>query len=57
MSYYELANGAKVFAAGAFTLAGKVWMPGVEQVLDNLWKRLADVEAAPETVGNVTSPG
>ena len=57
MSYYELPNGAKVFAAGAFTLAGKVWMPGVEQVLDNLWKRLADVEAAPETVGNVTSPG
>jgi hypothetical protein len=29
-----------VFAAGAFTLAGKVWMPGVAQVLENLWKRL-----------------
>jgi len=40
MSYYELPNGAKVFAAGAFTLAGKVWMPGVAQVLENLWKRL-----------------
>ncbi len=58
MSYYALPNGAKVFAAGAFTLAGKVWMPGVEQVLENLWKRLADEEAAPEpVVGNVTSPG
>jgi hypothetical protein len=41
MTYYELPNGAKVFAAGAFTLAGKVWMPGVEQVLENLWTRLA----------------
>ena len=57
MSYYELPNGAKVFAAGAFTLAGKVWMPGVEQVLENLWRRLADEEAAPEPVGDVTSPG
>ena len=46
MSYYELPNGAKVFAAGAFTLAGKVWMPGVEQVLENLWRRLAGEEAA-----------
>jgi len=42
MSYYELPNGAKVFAAGAFTLAGKVWMPGVAQVLENLWSRLAE---------------
>jgi hypothetical protein len=45
MSYYELPNGAKVFAAGAFTLAGKVWMPGVEQVLENLWTRLAGEKA------------
>jgi hypothetical protein len=57
MSYYGLPNGAKVFAAGAFTLAGKVSMPGVEQVLENLWRRLAGEEAAPEAVGNVTSPG
>jgi hypothetical protein len=57
MSYYELPNGAKVFAAGAFTLAGKVWMPGVEQVLENLWTRLADEGAAPAPNGNVTSPG
>jgi hypothetical protein len=57
MSYYELPNGAKVFAAGAFTLAGRAWMPGIEQVLENLWTRLADEEAAPWPVGNVSSPG
>ena len=57
MSYYELPNGAKVFAAGAFTLAGKVWMPGVEQVLENLWTRLAGAEPTPEPIGNVTPPG
>jgi len=53
MSYYELPNGSKVFAAGAFTLAGKVWMPGVEQVLENLWNRLA----TPAPIGNVAPPG
>jgi N,N-dimethylformamidase beta subunit-like, C-terminal len=57
MSYYELPNGAKVFAAGAFTLAGRAWMPGIEQVLENLWTRLADEEAPPGPVGNVSSPG
>jgi hypothetical protein len=58
MSYYELPNGAKVFAAGAFTLAGRVWMPGVAQVLENLWTRLAGEDAtAPAPVGAVASPG
>jgi hypothetical protein len=57
MSYYELPNGAKVFAAGAFTLAGRAGMVVVEQVLENLWARLADEEAAPGPVGNVSSPG
>jgi hypothetical protein len=57
MSYYELPNGAKVFAAGAFTLAGRAWMPTVKQVLQNLWARLADEEAAPGPVGNISSPG
>ena len=57
MSYYELPNGAKVFAAGAFTLAGKVWMPDVEQVLENLWTRLAGEEASAGPVGNISSPG
>jgi hypothetical protein len=57
MSYYELPNGAKVFAAGAFTLAGKVWMPGVERVLENLWQRLANDEVTTRPSGNVTPPG
>ena len=57
MSYYELPNGAKVFAAGAFTLAGRAGMAAVKQVLENLWARLADEEAAPGPVGNVSSPG
>ena len=57
MSYYELPNGAKVFAAGAFTLAGRAGMAVVKQVLENLWARLADEEAAPGPVGNVNSPG
>jgi hypothetical protein len=57
MSYYQLPNGAKVFAAGAFTLAGKVWMPGVERVLENLWTRLTDDEVTWEPIGNVASPG
>jgi hypothetical protein len=40
MTYYEKA-GAKVFAAGAFTIAGGVRQPKVNHLLDNLWKRLA----------------
>jgi hypothetical protein len=57
MSYYELPNGAKVFAAGAFTLAGRAWMPGVGQILENLWTRLAGAEPTPESIGNVGPPG
>jgi hypothetical protein len=41
MSYYELTNGAKVFAAGAFTLAGAAWTPSVAGILENLWNHLA----------------
>ena len=41
MTYYEKA-GAKVFAAGAFTLAGGVRQPKVEHLLENLWKRMAN---------------
>ena len=39
MTYYER-RGAKVFAAGAFTLGGAALWPQVSQVLDNLWRRL-----------------
>ena len=42
MTYYELPNGAKVFAAGAFTLAEGVQSPEIERIIDNLWSRLAD---------------
>jgi hypothetical protein len=41
MTYYETARGAKVFAAGAFTLAGFVWQPDVQTLVANLWNRLA----------------
>jgi hypothetical protein len=40
MSYYEK-GGAKVFAAGAFTLAEDVQWPPVDVMMNNLWKRLA----------------
>jgi N,N-dimethylformamidase beta subunit-like, C-terminal len=41
MTYYETKHGAKVFAAGAFTLAGQALEPGVPRVLGNLWTKLA----------------
>ena len=41
MTYYETRAGARVFAAGAFTLAGQALEPGVPRVLANLWARLA----------------
>jgi hypothetical protein len=41
MTYYETRAGAKVFAAGAFTLGGAAtWQP-VERLLANLWEHLA----------------
>jgi hypothetical protein len=46
MTYYETANGAKVFSAGAFTLAGSVRQPAVRQLLTNLWERLARAPGA-----------
>ena len=42
MTYYETKAGAKVFAAGAFTLAGGVRQPKVHQLLANLWARMAN---------------
>jgi hypothetical protein len=43
MTYYETARGAKVFAAGAFTLGGAALWPSVSPVLENLWRRLANI--------------
>jgi hypothetical protein len=41
MTYYQTPQGAKVFAAGAFTLAGAADKPHVPQLLENLWTHLA----------------
>jgi hypothetical protein len=42
MTYYEAPGGAKVFAAGAFTLAGEVISNRiVRQLVANLWTHLA----------------
>jgi hypothetical protein len=40
MTYYETPAGAKVFAAGAFSLADSIWQPQVGQLVENLWDRL-----------------
>ena len=40
MTYYETRAGAKVFAAGAFTLAGSIRQPTVQRLLKNLWARM-----------------
>ena len=37
MSFYEKA-GAKVFSAGAFTLAGQATSNDISPLLDNLWR-------------------
>jgi hypothetical protein len=41
MTFYETKRGAKVFAAGAFTLAGAVYRGDVRPVVENLWARLS----------------
>jgi hypothetical protein len=41
MTYYETSKGAKVFAAGAFSLGAAVWHAQARQVVENLWTRLA----------------
>jgi N,N-dimethylformamidase beta subunit-like protein len=49
MTYYETARGARVFAAGAFTLAGmqaRRWT--TSRILDNLWDRLAGHDGSME---------
>jgi hypothetical protein len=40
MTYYETAAGARVFAAGAFTLAGAVWDSDIEPLMENLWQHM-----------------
>jgi hypothetical protein len=47
MTYYETRRGARVFAAGAFTLAGAVFQPDVKALMENVWRELG---AGRETV-------
>jgi hypothetical protein len=42
MTYYETAQGAKVFAAGAFTLACSSWEPHVSRLIENLLLQMVD---------------
>jgi hypothetical protein len=51
MTYYETAAGAKVFAAGAFTLAGAIDRPVVRQLVENVWSRLGSEEPTRSTIG------
>ena len=48
MTYYETRAGARVFAAGAFTLAGAVFQPDVKALIENVWRELS---LARDTVG------
>lgn len=41
MTYYSTPGGSKVFAAGAFTIAGQAMDPGLTAFLQELWSRLA----------------
>jgi hypothetical protein len=41
MTYYATPAGAKVFAAGAFSLADCVWQPDVSRIVENLLGRLS----------------
>jgi hypothetical protein len=47
MTYYETRAGAKVFAAGAFTLAGRTSSPVVARVVANLWRVLSEPDPRP----------
>ena len=40
MTYYETPKGAKVFAAGAFSLARNLYEAPVRRLLANLWRHL-----------------
>jgi hypothetical protein len=56
MTYYER-GGAKVFAAGAFTLAGAIWEPPIRRLVANLWERLAgDTDTGPAPAEPVAQP-
>ena len=41
MAYYELPNGARVFAAGVINFGGTAEFPVVSRIISNLWARLS----------------
>ena len=41
MAYYQTPRGAKVFAAGAFSVSASIWNRPMQKVVENLWARLA----------------
>jgi hypothetical protein len=41
MTYYTTPRGAKIFAAGAFTLGGAALWPAISPLLENLWRQLS----------------
>ena len=41
MTYYSTQSGAKVFDAGAFTIAGQAMDPGLAPFMQELWSRLS----------------
>ena len=51
MTYYETANGAKVFASGAFTLASAVNSPIGERLVANLIGYLSQPNRSPLSRG------
>ncbi len=54
MTYYETPKGARVFSAGAFTLAGSIRQPAVRMLLTNVWERLARAVKTPSGLRRMT---
>ena len=48
MTYHQHRSGARVFAAGAFTLGGSALQGPIPRVLDNLWRHLLREPPLPE---------
>jgi murein DD-endopeptidase MepM/ murein hydrolase activator NlpD len=57
MTYYETREGARVFAAGAFSLAAATRQPPVRRLLANLWARLATEAPRPRMLTSARGYG
>ena len=56
MTYYQHRSGARVFAAGAFTLGGSALQGPVPRMLENLWSHLLRETPPPEVEPPPTEP-